>query len=293
MMITRILATSAAVALAAMYLAPATHAADKDTLNLCTGGKKGVYFATGKKLKSATAGGDLNIELLNTNGSWYNIKEVAKDDGACEAAIVQADAYALLAKQDKAAAASIDRIGSLHHEYVHLVCNAKIDGDDETILESGDEGSRTIAIGKQGSGAWVTWNNLIAEDDDYGKVTKPLFLGGTLAASKVADGAEADCLLYVAGLGSSRMHKMDVSFGEELRIRDFDDRDFDDAVDPKGNQLYEFAKLPRDYPRGLQKPYWGANNTIRQRAIVVVRTSWAQDNEDAFEALVEALATVR
>ncbi len=288
----RFVAVAAATMAALSFTASAE--ADDQTINICTGGKSGVYYAKGKQLQAAMLTGGVKVNPINTNGSWYNINEVAKDEGgACQVAIVQADAYALLAKREKAKAAAIDRIGALHHEYVHLVCNAKLPGDDETLLEKGDEGSRTIAVGKQGSGSWVTWNNLVAEDDDYGRVTKPLFLGGTLAASKVADGAEADCLLYVAGLGSGYMHKLDANFGKDLRIRDFDDKDFNDAEDPKGNALYEFADLPREYPDGLQKPYWGANDTIRMRAIVVVNTAWAYADEERFEKLVDALATLR
>ena len=278
---------------AAAFLSLPALAEDKTTLQLCTGGKSGVYYAKGKGMEKAAHGTELKIETLSTRGSWYNIQEVAKDDGVCQAAIVQADAYALLAKRNKAALASIDRIGSLHYEYVHLICNASYGKGDETILESGKAGSKKIAIGKQGSGPWVTWNNIIAEDDDYDKVTKPVFLGGSLAASKVADGADADCLLYVAGLGSGYLHKLDTRFGKDLVMRDFDDKDFDDAVDPKGTKLYEFADIPRTFPRGLQKPYWGANNSIRMRAIVVVRTAWVSDHEDEFEILIDAMASVR
>lgn len=254
------------------------------TIQMCTGGKSGVYFAVGKKMSKAADRDFVRIEPVITKGSWQNMKLVAAGD-QCQAAIVQADAYTLFARQKAADAASLDRIGALHKEYTHVLCNKESGIDNMTDLEGK---KYTLAIGKAGSGAWVTMENWKAEDEGY-KNTPTVPVGGIAAAAKVADGSDVQCMLYNAGLGAGFVHKIDSRFGDRISIVNATDKDFNDAEDPKGRPLYEYADIPsKTYPANLQNGMWSSVETIRQDAVLIVNMDFFEDNEDAYEGVLEA-----
>ena len=254
-----------------------------ESVKMCTGSKSGVYYLAGQTLSNATDKNFLKIDVVSTRGSWQNLKFLAKGD--CQIAVVQADAYALFSKRHASDAVNFDRVGTLHDEYTHLVCNKDSGVKDAGDLESG---KYTLAVGKPGSGSWVTLNYWIVEDDDYKKVPT-VSLGGIIAASKVADGSDVQCLLYNSGLGNGYMNKIDARFGDRVRLVDATDSDFNDAKDPKGNDLYKFTEIPsRTYPQNLQNGVFTSIDTIKQSAILIVDMAYFSENEEEYEALLEA-----
>lgn len=265
------------------YVFALSVSANAEALTLCTGSKSGVYYGAGNFIAKTAKGIGLEVEVVTSKGSWENVKDVA--NGKCDAAIIQADAYALFAKRHSNKVNSIDRIGALHKEYAHLVCNKDSGVDDLSDLESG---KYPLAVGKAGSGAWVMMQNIIQEDDGY-KAVKLIDIGGIRAAAAVADGTETACLLSITGLGSSSIAKIDTRFGDRVILASTTgDGDFNDAQDPKGNALYEWDEIPaKTYPNALQNGMFSSVKTISQRALLIANVNLADDDE-VYEQLIEA-----
>lgn len=261
----------------------ASYSMATEHIKLCTGATSGVYHLAGSELSKAVDKSFLSVELKPTRGSWQNMKLVAAGD--CQAAIVQADAYTLYAKQNPAKASSIDRVGGVYQEYTHMICNRRSGVSDASDLESG---KYTLAVGKPGSGGWVTINNWISEDEDYKNVpTVPL--GGIIAAAKVADGSDVQCMLLNSGLNSGFIHKIDSRFGDKLILVSATDSDFNDATDPKGSQLYTFSDIPaRTYKQHLQTGIFSGVETIKQDAVLIINLLYFEEHIEAYEALLEA-----
>jgi TRAP transporter TAXI family solute receptor len=260
--------------------------AQDNTVRVCSGGEKGNYYWSVNAI-AQQAKGALSIENIATKGSWDNLDKLAK--GECDAAIVQADAWGVWNK-DKGAL-NLDRVDSLYNEYVHMFCNRELGFDSVTDLSGRKD--LTIAIGENGSGTAVTWRAMGLEDDGYNNTNGPKTVpfGGTVALTKVKDGTDVDCALFVSGLNSSAMGEV-AKQAEFVQLINFDDYDFNDAVDPKGKQLYEFVEIPGDTYGELQE-YTGILGggddieTIALKATLVVRTSWMEQNQDAYSKFVE------
>jgi hypothetical protein len=257
----------------------------EEMINLCTGGEQGTYFRVGNMMDNSADSRRLDITNVSTNGSWENMRLVS--DLECHAAIVQADAYTLFARQNAAKAVNIDNVGDLHEEFAHMICNKDSDIDDAGDLESDQV---TIAIGKTGSGPWVTWQNWMAEDSGF-EATRVVPLGGIAAQAKVSQGADVQCMLEITGLGSSSIHNIDSRFGANMTLVTMDNWSLNNAEDPKGNKLYTFADIPsRTYGVNLQKGGWSSVETIKQSAVLVINTTYFYEHEGAYEALLEAYA---
>jgi TRAP-type uncharacterized transport system substrate-binding protein len=158
------------------------------------------------------------------------------------------------------------QVASLHREYLHVLCNKQSGVDDLGDLESAPDKYR-IAIGEQGSGAWLVWQNLVSEDSDYGAVPVSNE-GGIMALSSVSSG-DTTCMLVPAGLKNGTVMEADSTFGDTIALVGANDKDFDDALDMKGQPLYEYAKIPGDvYPKSFD--YWSDVKTISWLAGVYV-----------------------
>ncbi len=263
-------------------------AAQETTLNFCTGGKKGNYFAAGKIIKKQLQGGDIkNFNVVSTKGSMDNLKRMAK--GECDGGIVQADAYFVYSANKSNAALELERAGHIYDEYVHLICNRDSSIDSVGDLEDNPE-KYTIAVGKAGGGSAVTWKAFGLEDDDYAKV-KTLPIGGSRAIQKVADGSEIQCLFYVSGLRSKLLARAERE-SKYLQLVDVDDSDFNDTVDPRGSKVYSFSEIDNGVYSELQGTF-GDTDTVAVKAVVVVRIPWVEENEDAYDEFIDALAAAR
>ncbi|KQV27857.1 hypothetical protein ASC97_05695 [Rhizobium sp. Root1203] len=247
--------------------APAT----AETIRLCTGASNGVYFAAGDMIKKM-AGAAVDIEVVETEGTIDNLDRMLtvapSDPRACNAMIGQPDGPVYISRSSPANAKKVRQVASLHREYLHVLCNKASGVKDLGDLES-DPAKYSIAIGEQGSGAWLVWQNLISEDEDYGSV--PISNeGGIMALSSVSSG-DTTCMLVPAGLKNGTVNEADATFGDTVALVGANDRDFDDAVDIKGKPLYEYAKIPGDaYPKSFN--YWSKVSTISWPAGVYVNT---------------------
>jgi len=259
-------------------------AAETPTLTLCTGGAKGNYYFSGMQIREQ-AKGALNIEVINTKGTWDNLQKMAR--GECDAAIIQGDGWSVWNARNKSASLDLERVDVLYKEYVHFYCNRESGIDEISDIEN-ENGEYTMLIGKNGSGHQVTWQNFVLEDGGYGpEEVKTLPIGGSRARTKVKAGIDAQCGIYVAGLNSRFMQEMDRDFGEYIRLIDIDDNDFNDTVDPAGNKIYEFVEIDSSIYRNIVG-IWDID-TIAVPAVLVVKADWIDANEDngAYDGFID------
>ncbi|MBD9539956.1 hypothetical protein IB276_10885 [Ensifer sp. ENS04] len=259
-----------ASALAALALSSPASAA---SIRLCTGAESGNYFAAGDAI-AKMAGRSLDVVNVPTEGTIDNLERLldlpANDPNACDAMIGQPDGPVYVGRSSPAKVKKLRQVASLHREYLHVLCGAKSGVDDLSDLES-DPKKYSIAIGEPGSGAWLIWQNIIAEDEDYGLVPVRNE-GGVLALSAVSSG-EATCMLVPAGLKNGTANEADQTYGDTVILAGANDRDFDDATDIKGDPLYVYEDIPaRTYPKALQAGWFGSRSTITWNAAVFVNT---------------------
>ncbi|WP_331373807.1 TAXI family TRAP transporter solute-binding subunit [Sinorhizobium chiapasense] len=258
-------------ALAAVLLT--TPASAGQAVRLCTGAENGVYFAAGDAI-AKMAGRSLEVVNVATEGTIDNLERLldlpATDPNACDAMIGQPDGPVYVARSSPAKVKKLRQVASLHREYLHTLCGAKSGVDDLSDLES-DPGKYSIAIGEPGSGAWLIWQNIIAEDEDYGKVPVRNE-GGILALSAVSSG-ETTCMLVPAGLKNGTVMEADQTYGDTVILAGANDRDFNDATDIKGDALYQYQDIPAGtYPKALQSGWFTSSSTITWNAAVFVNT---------------------
>lgn len=264
--------------MAAALACIATPSLAADPIRLCTGGSTGNYFAAGEMIQRM-AGNTLAVQVVETEGTIDNMERMltiaADDPKACDAMIGQPDGPVYLSRTSAAKAKRIRQVASLHREYLHVLCNKESGVDDLGDLES-DPDKYRIAIGDAGSGAWLVWQNLTAEDDDYAAVPVSNE-GGILALSSVSSG-DATCMLVPAGLKNGTVNEADNTFGDTVALVGANDRDFDDAVDIKGKPLYQYAKIPGStYPTSFN--YWSDVQTITWLAGVYVNIDRFKDQK--------------
>lgn len=272
------LTAAAVIALAAP--AQAQVDGEKFTINLCTGGEGGVYYKAGLLIQeNMKHSNDVNINVVKTRGSWDNMHRLS--EGECHAAISQPDAYMLWNARNGADAMSLFRVSELHKEYVHGFCRK--DTEIEDIGDMQLEDGRSIMVGRQGSGSWVTWNYWAESDDDFDRVAQ-MNIGGRLGLARLANGGEnaPDCYIYIVGLGSSNVQMMDQTYADRVNLVSVYDNDFDDIDDSTGSQLYVEDEIPAGTYKNFQSGWFTAVDTYSMRAAVYL-------NEQAFDGTYSAI----
>lgn len=242
-------------------------------IRLCTGSDGGPYAVAGRLIASM-AKNDPNITVtvvVDTGGTWANVQKTILGE-ECDAMIGQPDGAALLKRQNPGAATKMKPVADLHREYLHGLCSKESGVGDIGDLESNPKGNRySIALGDAGSGAWLIWQNFVAEDADYGEVPVTTE-SGVIALASVASGTGTTCMLQPAALGNSIVQQADEMFGDGLVLVGVNDKDFNDAVDPQGKLLYEFSKIPSGtYPNNLQG-WFSGKTTVTWLAKVYVNS---------------------
>lgn len=260
-------------AFVAATLALAASSATAATINLCTGGEGGPYHTAGKMIADQMKGSGTDVNVLSSGGTWDNIQRTTGDDAECHAFIGQPDGHVVFNRENPSEARNLRKVATLHREYLHVLCNAASGIDALDDLENDPVGNGySVAVGDVGSGSWLIWQNFIAEDEDYGEI--PVHNEGDIfAVTGVASGTYT-CMLVPAGLRNSTVTMADNDFAGELVLATANDGDFNDAKDPKGDKLYEFADIPGDtYETSLQRGWGGSVETVSWLAGVYVNTT--------------------
>ena len=163
-------------------------------MGIITGGEKGTYYQFGLNLKELVEQYGVNLKVINSKGSIENVYAVYKRPRT-QLGIVQADVLAFISRvQSKPAlrriAKKIKLVFPLYNEEVHLLGRRGISDFD-------DLADRKVAIGKEGSGTYLTAKLLFEVSDVWPR--EMVTLGTNDALSKLKAG-EIDAMFYVAGL---------------------------------------------------------------------------------------------
>jgi TRAP-type uncharacterized transport system substrate-binding protein len=280
-----LLSGAALVALVA-FAAPA-RAQNIHTIRLCTGDTGGNYHAVGEMIKSF-ADSLTKIEVIkDTGGTWGNIQRTFVGND-CDAMIGQPDGAAVLKRSNPAVASKMRKVGTLHREFLHVVCSKDSGVTELEQLEKDPKGHHySVAIGAEGSGADLIWQNFENEDADYKEIPVQR-LGGVDALAAISTN-DVTCGLFPAGLGNSNIREADTTFGENLVLASATDWDFNDAPDADGKPLYKFDKIPsRTYPNSLQKGFFTGTKTLSWLAGVYINTERVKKED--LPALIRAVA---
>ncbi len=264
-----------------LFAAPTAQA---ESLSLCTARADGNYYAAAEIIRARIDARRLRLELLETAGSVDNLARLAR--GACDAAIVQLDAYLVYQETHRGNRLELARPNYLYEEFVHLVCRreAGIRSIEDLVADSAKHG---VLIGEPDSGSAATWRSFTLLDPAYATVpTEPL--GGMQALAALRESSRASCMIYVSGLRSKFSAAVDGA-GDSLQIVAVDDPDLDEARFA-GERIYRFRAIPAGTYPALEAGRNGRDlETLTVGATLFVGQRWAAENADAHRYFVDAI----
>jgi len=242
---------------------------------------------------------NIRINVITTNGTWDNIERTVKTAAtpetvasgeACHAFIGQPDGPVLLKRKDAAAAANLKVIGYGPREFLHVLCSKESGVED--LSDIAGDNTKSVALGSSGSGAWLVWQNFIAEDKSYGEVVVT-DESGAIAMSSVATNSTT-CALVPAAVVNATVAQADTDFGDSLALVGANDKDFNDATTIDGKPLYRWQAIPSgSYPENLQGGWFTSVDTVAWQAGIYVNKQYFQDNTRALEDLITAVAKAK
>jgi TRAP transporter TAXI family solute receptor len=162
-------------------------------LGLITGGEKGTYYQFGLNLQRLVQSHGINLTVHTSKGSIENIDAVYQRPGV-QMGIVQSDVLAFVARVQsdpvlKRIAKKTKMVFPLYNEEVHVLGRREVqDFDDLT--------DRRVAIGREGSGTYLTARLLFKVSEVAPKEMVPIDTDEALAALKAG---RIDAMFYVAG----------------------------------------------------------------------------------------------
>lgn len=289
-----------ALALAASVAMPAMAAAEVMTINLCTGGEGKPYNQTGEIIKGFLKDSkNVRVNVILTDGTWDNIErtvltaatpETVADGTACHAFIGQPDGPVLLKRKNPTAAANLKEIGKGPREFLHVLCSKESGVED--LSDIAGDNTKSVALGASGSGAWLIWQNFVAEDASYGEVVVS-DESGAIAMSSVAANSTT-CALVPAAVVNATVAQADTDFGDALTMVGANDKDFNDATTIDGKPLYKWQAIPSgSYPANLQAGWFTDVDTVAWQAGVYVNKQYFTGNTKALEDLITAVAKAK
>ena len=170
----------------------ATPAAAAD-LGLITGGDKGTYYQFGLNLQKLVKPGGTNLSVYNSKGSIENIYAVYQRPNT-QMGIVQSDVLAFVSRVQSdpvlnRIATKTRMVFPLYNEEVHLLGR-------RGIMDFDDLADRRVAIGREGSGTYLTARLLFKVSD---VAPKEMVLIDTDEALAELKAGRIDAMFYVAG----------------------------------------------------------------------------------------------
>jgi len=162
-------------------------------MGIITGKKKGTYYQFGLNLAELVKTRGVKLKVFDSAGSVENVFAVYKTPGT-QLGIVQSDVLAFVAKVGsdpvlKRIAARIKMVFPLYNEEVHLLAHKEITDFD-------DLADKTVAIGEEGSGIYLTARVLFEVSDVKPREMLPVGPEEALALLKQG---KIDAMFYVAG----------------------------------------------------------------------------------------------
>ncbi|BCL61550.1 C4-dicarboxylate ABC transporter substrate-binding protein [Desulfomarina profundi] len=162
-------------------------------MGIVTGSTKGTYYQFGLNLASLLERNDISLDVSASNGSVENIYAVYKRPNT-QLGIVQADVLAFVSRVQtdpvlKKIAQKIKMVFPLYNEEIHLV-------GQNTLQSFSDLQGKRVAIGKEGSGTYLT-AQLLFEISGI-RPSEKITIGTNDALQALKEGT-VDAMFYVAG----------------------------------------------------------------------------------------------
>ena len=176
-----------------LILAAAGSAGAANELGIITGGERGTYYQFGLNLQRLGKQTGVDVSVATSKGSIENVFAVYQKPNT-QLGIVQSDVLAFVARVQsdpvlKRIAKKTKMVFPLYNEEIHLLGRKEItDFDDLT--------DRRVAIGREGSGTYLTARLLFKVSD---VVPKEMLLIDTDEALAELKAGRIDAMFYVAG----------------------------------------------------------------------------------------------
>jgi len=229
-MIKRFLTTSLAMILVLMF-ANVTLAID---MGIVTGGPKGTYYQFGLNMQRLAQQNGINLKVANSKGSVENIYAVYKRPRT-QLGLVQSDVLAFVSRVQtdpvlKRIAQKIKLVFPLYNEEIHLVGH-------RDIRDFDDLAGKKVAIGKEGSGTYLTSKLLFEISEIEPAELRAIGTDEALAQLKAG---RIDAMFYVAGV-PVKLFKENVSERDGLSVIPILNKNL--------TEFYPIAKIPaKTYP---------------------------------------------
>ena len=224
-----------------------TRATAGSPLRLCTGGAGNNYHRVGVALKEALKG-TVDVEVIETQGSWENLELLDQDSPRCDAVIAQEDAYALHQFERPDSSLNIDRMATLYPEHVHLLCNKAAKGDSIGDLDPRDT---RILVNSYGSGSFITWRLFATLNKAY-KSFRVVESGVDEGLLQLRNDRYPTCFFFVSGLGGRTLNTAHGTLGDRVRLMAVVDRALHRPVGREKRQIYAPSTITQKvYPRLL------------------------------------------
>jgi uncharacterized protein len=170
-----------------------TSAVSAEDMGIISGKKKGTYYQFGLNLAELVKSRGIKLKVFDSAGSVENVFAVYKTPGT-QLGIVQSDVLAFISKIQtdpvlKRIAGKIRMVFPLYNEEVHILANKEIRDFD-------DLADKTVAIGEEGSGIYLTSRILFEVSDVKPKEILPIAPDEALVQLKQG---KIDAMFYVAG----------------------------------------------------------------------------------------------
>jgi TRAP transporter TAXI family solute receptor len=162
-------------------------------LGIITGGEKGTYYQFGLNLQQLVQSKGTNLSVYNSKGSIENVYAVYQRPSV-QLGIVQSDVLAFVARVQsdpvlKRIAKKTRMVFPLYNEEVHILAR-------RGITDFDDLADRRVAVGREGSGTYLTARLLFKVADLAPK--EMVFIDTDEALSELKAG-RIDAMFYVAG----------------------------------------------------------------------------------------------
>jgi TRAP transporter TAXI family solute receptor len=221
-----------------------------EEMGLITGGEKGTYYQFGLDLQKLVKPTGVNLTVHNSKGSIENVYAVYQRPGV-QMGIVQSDVLAFVARvQSDPVLSRIAKktrmVFPLYNEEVHVLGR-------RGIRDFDDLAGRRVAIGRDGSGTYLTARLLFKLSEVAPSEMVPIDTGEALAELKAG---RIDAMFYVAGY-PVKLLKDDVSEKDGLEL-----------IPITNKSITEF--YPRaDIPANVYEWQQSAVNTVAVKAVLV------------------------
>jgi TRAP transporter TAXI family solute receptor len=221
-----------------------------EDMGLITGGEKGTYYQFGLDLQKLVKPAGINLTVYPSKGSIENVFAVYQRPGV-PMGIVQSDVLAFVARVQTdpvllRIAKKTRMVFPLYNEEIHLLGK-------KGIVDFDDLAGRRVAVGRDGSGTYLTARLLFKLSEVAPAEMVPIDTGEALAELKAG---RIDAMFYVAGY-PVKLLKEDVTEQDNLAL-----------IPITNKSILEFYP-PAEIPAGTYPYQTTTVNTAAVKAVLV------------------------